>query len=180
MIRDRLVLVVLLSLGLTAIGWGADGFYFGPVRDAVVRIQALSGELASLTQRRTRAEFDLRAASERGGEINGLALRDDDASSAAARFQETIRNAVLQFGGAAMSSQSVSTDLGGGYLKVSVLLRARFDEAGLLAFLRANELSQPPILVESIETYSLPQPGDPRPLDVTATLSEFHVDVTAH
>jgi hypothetical protein len=46
----------------------------------------------------------------------------------------------------------------------------------LLAFLRVVELQQPIVLVEGLTVRPLPVAGDDRPLDVTATLTEFDAD----
>jgi hypothetical protein len=95
------------------------------------------------------------------------------------RFQEETRNAISSVGGLPLSSQLVSVDLGGGYTKISLLLRARLDETGLLTFLRGRESANPIVLVDSLEVHSLPLPGEARPLDFTATLTKFHADVAS-
>ena len=172
------ILLVLLAIGV--VGWWANITYFAPAQRAEERIAIQRDTLLELRTRQAAATEMLKQVS---APVVDLALIADlapgGASAAAVRFQEETQKAIAAAGGLALSSQLVSGDLGGGYTKISLLLRARFDESEMLTFLRDRESSSPIILVDSLEVHSLPLPGDARPLDLTATLVRFHADVAS-
>lgn len=175
--RERLLLiaacVVVVALAYAVL----TQLYFAPAQAMSQQAQTLATQLQDVTARAARAKQQLTttAATE---SVATMLITGEPVADAAAHFQENARAQVAQLAGAALSSQSIVTDMGGGYSKVSVLLRARFSEAALLAFLRGVEAQQPIVLVEGLTVRPLPVVGDDKPLDVTATLSEFHADAT--
>jgi hypothetical protein len=84
---------------------------------------------------------------------------------------------VAESSGQPITSQTSVSELGGDYATASLLLRARFDEAGLLSFLRKLEGAMPVIFVEALEVQLLPVPGEAKSLDVTAHLVGIHANV---
>ncbi len=177
MIGDRLVLaavaIVMIAMSYAAV----SQLYFGPAQAMAQQEAVLSTQLDDLETRIVRNRRELAAAGSTET-AEGLVVSSGQVADTAAHLQESMRALISQFDGSAMSSQSVVTDLGGGYSKVSVLLRARFGEMALLTFLRAVELQQPVILVDNLSIHLLPVNADGRPLDVTATLTEFHADAS--
>lgn len=173
--RQHLIaLFVVSAIGFVGL-WGLDALYLQPLRAADGRVDDLSQQLDALREREFVARGDLAALG--GVEVateSHLVIAAPDVSAATARFQEYARSAVAQMNGVTASSQVAVTDLAGGYSKVSVLLRMRFAEPQLLEFLRKVETDSPPVLVESLEVRPLPISGDPRSLDVVATLSGFY------
>lgn len=173
--RERLILIVVCVIVIALVYAGLTQLYFAPAQTMSQQTQALAAQLEDVTARVGRARREL-ATTATTESIALMVTTGEPGADTAAHFQETARAQVAQSGGAAVSSQSVTSDLGGGFAKVSVLLRARFREAALLTFLRAVELQQPIMLVENLAVRPLPVAGDDRPLDVTATLTEFHAD----
>lgn len=180
MMRESLVLVAGFAVLAWVAGWAVDAAYFEPARTMDSQVAALSSELDGLRVRERRARAEL--AGTAGDTSPSIAAAVDAAPNAAVsaeRLQELVRNTVASFGGQPISSQSGVTELGGGYARTSLLLRARFDETGLLAFLRQIEGLTPVVLVESLEVQQLPIANDAMTLDVTANLVGIHADVAA-
>ncbi len=173
--RERLLLVV-ACVAVAALAFATlTQLYLAPVLAMSRQTEALTAQLGDVTARIARAKQEL-ATTATTVSVATMLISGEPVADTAAHLQENARAQVAQFAGAAMSSQSIVTDMGGGYSKVSVLLRARFSEVALLAFLRAVELQQPTVLVEGLVVRPLPVASDDRPLDVTATLTEFHAD----
>ena len=175
-----LVLLCLICLTLVGGVWFAtDLFYLGPLRLADERITSLIEQRDAFRARERRARQDLAALPPVARGADPIAEHTTDIAASGARFQESMRNAVSAVGGLATSSQTVQSDAGQGFSKLSVLLRARFDEKGLLSFLRDAESAQPVILVDSLDIRLTPLSGSTLPLDVTATMVKFHADIAA-
>jgi hypothetical protein len=170
--QARLAQVIALLTVAAAVYWTVAFFYAAPRRDLDDRASALVDQLAELSRRGTDAK---RALETPVSQVQMNLVTTADPAEAGATLQEQTRDAVAQVGGVTNSSQSANVDLGGGYTKLSVLLRARFDEGGLLAFLRRRESSRPAVYFESLEVHQQPLPGETRTLDVTATLSQVSV-----
>jgi hypothetical protein len=180
MMASRLVLLAFLLLVAGSISWAAEMAYFRPMRDAETRIASLRETLIDLRVRETGMREQLAQMGASDADLPSIAdSMPGGGADAAVRLQEGVRNSIEALGGQTVSSQPVSIDLGGGYTKISLLLRARLDERGLLTLLHDLESSKPVTLVDSLEVHSLPIPGDTRPLDVTATITKFHVDVAS-
>jgi hypothetical protein len=85
-------------------------------------------------------------------------------------LQGKIRQAVAAAGGIAMTSQTGSTPLSEQHSKLSLLLRASFEEEGLLNFLKQVETGMPPLIVESLAVQPTNAGRGQPSLDVTATI----------
>ena len=176
MTRDHL-LVPLAIIMVVAVAAGVVGtLYLGPRQAALAEADDRRAQLADLVARVGRLRSELAADAGPTSMAPGAVAIGQPPAEAAAQLQEQARRQVVQWGGAALSSQTVTSDLGGGYTKISVLLRARFDEIGMLAFLRDMEQRQPLITVEALTVRPLPVGAGVQPLDVSATLAEFHTD----
>lgn len=172
--RARLV-VILALLGLTFVAYEMlDWGYLRPRQDLDTQVIGLQDQLQMLIQRNDEVARALAANHSDTGTVQLVARGDVQALGGA--LQQQTRSAITEAGGVPSSSQSTVLDVGKGLTKISVLLRARFDEKGLLSFLRSSESRKPLILVEALEIHPQPIAGDPHPLDVTATLSELHTD----
>ena len=167
---------ICLSLLATA-GVAVDIFYFGPLRISDERIAVLSDQLNALRARERGVREALTALPIETGEADTIVESSSDVATELAHFQQSARDSVAAVGGEATSSQALQSDLGNGLTKLSVLLRGRFDEKGLMNFLRTAESAEPIILVDSLDVRLTPISGSPQPLDVTATLVKFHADV---
>jgi hypothetical protein len=172
--RGQLLIVLTAVVAGLAAYSGTELFNLAPLRDMASRQSTLTEQLADLRSRITRTQRALDTGTSLDAGV--VAQTGTSASSVAALFQESTRALAAQFGGSVKSSQSTLGELGVGFSKVSDLLRARFDEAGLLAFLRSVEMRKPINLVESMEVHPLPVSDNEKPLDVTATLTEFYGD----
>ncbi len=171
-----LAIVVVLSL----LYWSVDRFYLVPLATADQRIADLTGQLAALRERENLARTEQTSFGGGGpASASSLVERSPDSGAASSQLQEYARAAVAQSDGLAASSQVMVSEIGGGYSKVSVLLRLRIGEPQLLEFLRKVETRSPPVMFDSLEVRLVPTSPDSRPLDVTATLSGFHGNADA-
>lgn len=179
MISPVLARLTLLSL-VAALGWlfavAVDIFALSPLVREEQRAAELRTELAALRQRAREAEADLarrlRASDERPP--LQLSMIGPDIEATSVSMQEIARGAVARSGGISVSSQaSVGKSPGGGM--VTILVRARFSELGLLSFIRAMETSDPPMLVESFELSTLPGTIE-TPLEFSGIFLGFHSD----
>ena len=84
--------------------------------------------------------------------------------------------ALADLGGVMLSSQIASADLGGGYRKVSLLIRAQLGEEQLMAFLEQTRTVRPIVIVEALDVRTIAAPANALALDVTATLTTFYAD----
>jgi hypothetical protein len=179
MMRSRLALLLLLFTGLWAASWFVDAAYFAPSRLATNQVAGLRDALLQL---RTREVETARLLGQVTTPVDPALIADlapGGSQASAMRLQDEILEAIASAGGLALSSQPVSVDLGGGHTKISLLIRARFDEAGMLLFLRDRESSRPITFIENLDVHSLPLPGDTKPLDMTATFTKLHADVAS-
>jgi hypothetical protein len=181
LIRARLALLLLGGFALALAGWSADAAYFGPAQTAADQVANSRATLLELSKRQAEVARSLKRHSPSVPPMASLAdMSTGGAQAAAAQFQEQTRAAIETTGGLALSSQVAIFALEGGHTKISLLLRARFDELGLLNFLRERESAKPVVLVDNLEVRPLPPlPGESRPLDLTATLTKFHSDDAA-
>lgn len=175
MTRSRLTLLVIVAMIASLGYWAADGLYLTPSRLAQLRIAQLAEQLSDLERRRLQSTRDL-AQWQQPSDAPSLILTDatSDVITATTRLQESSRNAAVAADGIVTSSQTIVSELPGGLSKLSVLLRMRFAESGLLGFFRQVESASPPLIVESLDVRPLPILGDARPLDVVATISGFY------
>jgi hypothetical protein len=176
-VNARIATVAALLTILLVLGLVADLALIRPIRDADHAIAALREDLANVERRASAANGRLAAA--RSVELPAMSVVRDDPSEVEARFQEQVRSTLNEFGGMTLSSQVVAADLGGGYRKISLLLRAQLSEDQLLSLLGQTREARPLIVVESLDARALPAPDDARYLDVTATLTMIHADDTA-
>lgn len=157
----------LMLVALGGICAGAVLLYWGPE----TRGRAEAAEMQSKL-----AEYDRRLAETRA-EMSQLSAPHDDAplvlgeeSQSAPWLQGAIRQAVAAVGGIAAVTQTSVAPLSDQHSKLSLLLRARFEEEGLLSFLRQIETSLPPMIVESMVVQPTNVDRSQPSLDVTATI----------
>lgn len=181
MMRERLALAIAVVGFLALAGWGIEAGYLAPTRSSETQAASLAVDLDQVETRLARARSELAINNAKPVPPTGTLLDIGPAVSASSeRLQGAVRSAVAASGGQTLSSQTGTADLSGGYTKIALLLRARFDEAGLLAFLRQVESETPVIVVDELDVQQLSMPGDSRQLDVTASLFGVHADVDAH
>lgn len=177
MIRALAAIVVLL-IACASIWYVADAIYGSPLRAADTQIAGLAEQVDALAAREVAARRKLDATPQTG---NLIAAVFDDGSlaveAASARLQESVRGAVAAAGGIPTSSQSVITPMDEHHSKLTVVLHARFDERGLLSFLRAVESERPLALIDALDVRQMPVAGAEQSLDVTATIVKFHADL---
>lgn len=178
MMRERLAFIAAVMAGLALAASAVEAGYLGPARQGDSEIAGLEADLAQLQARLASARAELsNGDTSQGQSLDSMVETGPSVAASAERLQGLVRDAVSAGGGQALSSQTGSSDLGGGYTKVALVLRARFDEPGLLAFLRQIEGQAPAILVEALDIQQMPMPGERRSLDVTANLAGVHADV---
>lgn len=174
--RKLLVLAGLLgSLGGT-IFLASELFHLAPLRAETDRITALAAELGGIQQRlsRVRAEHAVIGSSAGAETIGDLAARAPDAAAATALLQERVRILAAESGGSILSSIGSAVELPGLGSRIGVQLQSRFDEGGLLRFLRSTEAGKPPIIIEAMTIQPLPV-ADASPLDVTLNFVGYFV-----
>ena len=173
----HLALAVVLAASVSAIAV-AGYLALHPIWHADQQIAALGDELRASRQRLTQASTEIASLGDRKDQLR-LLVDAGDPATVSASLQEQARNAIASTGGQLISAQAMVVDLGGGFHKASLLMRARVDEATLLAFLRAREFAVPPVVVELLEI--LPMPGSPgvQSLDVNMILSRVVADASA-
>ena len=174
--RGLLVLAVLLvSLGVT-IFMASELFYLAPLRAQTDRITALTEELGGIQQRLSEAKAEYAAISSSAGTetIGDLVLKGADTAAATALLQDRVRILAAESGGNILSSIGSAVELPGLGSRISVALQSRFDEVGLLRFLRNVEAGQPPIIIQAMTIQPLPV-ADASPLNVSLTFVGFYV-----
>lgn len=175
--RDRLAFCLVVIAIVAAVAWLAEASYFGPARALDAEIAALQAELPQLQARLSDARTRLVAEAAQPATLPSELVYGDQLQSAE-HLQGVVREAIAAGGGQALSSQTGVTELADGYSKVGLMLRARFDEHGLLAFTRQIETLMPAIVFESLDVQRLPVPGDLRSLDVTANLAAVQANAS--
>lgn len=166
MIRSAAFLTaVLLVLG--GIYAGAVLFYWDPETRGREEAAQMQAKLADYDRRlaQTRAEMSELSAP---GDDATLVLGDE--SQSAPWLQGAIRQAVAAVGGVATVTQTSVAPISEQHSKLSLLLRARFEEDGLLSFLKQVETSLPPMIVESMAVQPTNVDRSQPSLDVTATI----------
>lgn len=166
MIRSTAFLGIILVM-LGGIYASADLFYWRP--EALGREEAaeIRGKLA---------EYDQRVAEARAEMAQLSAPRDDatlvvgEESQSVPWLQGAIRQAVASVGGIASVTQTSIAPISDQHSKLSLLLRARFEEVGLLSFLKQVETVTPPMIVESMTVQPINADRSQPSLDVTATI----------
>ena len=166
-------LVVILLLGAAV-----DLVLLGPAREIDRRITSVREDL-EIVQRRVAAATSRLKASTNGVATDAAIAVGGDPAEVVAGLQEQTRTTLGILAAMTLSSQVVTTELGGGYRRVSLLLHAQLTEQSLLSFLQRTEAVLPLVLVESLDVRMVPVPTGTLPLDVTATLTTFQVDNAA-
>lgn len=177
--------VFLLPVGIAAsaalaIWMALDIGYLAPMAALDVRAEAATDQLAALADREAKLRAALVAATGNGaGDIGPYVTDSAGERSPTAVLLGQVRSAITSAGGVAISTQASQQPLSADYARLAALVRGRFDEAGLLHFVRALEADTPRLLFQSVEVHPLPpgQQGN-QPLEVTATLLGFarHAD----
>lgn len=177
MLVARALLLLLVAGGLALAYVAVDGLVLGPIRYESARIEALSGELDGLDQRRTAARARLAQLPQLASvELpSGLVATAASPTLSAAALQQTIRDAIIAVGGSPLSSQAAIQPLPGGYARINVLVQARFSEMGLLTFARSLESATPPVIFDAFEVHPAAR-DESGTLEFTGTLSGFHAD----
>lgn len=168
MIRTIAFAAALLLFGCAALV-GTDLLYLAPEARGRTELEELRATLADYDRRLAKARAEL---SQLHGPISdpaSLVLVSNEAESVP-WLQSRIRQAVAATGGIAMTSQTGSTPLSEQRTKLSLLLRASFEEGALLNFLKQVESGMPPLIVESLAVQPTNAGRGQPSLDVTATI----------
>jgi len=172
--------IAVLSSGavLLALAWmGVSAAFFDPIRQTGDRVAALNQELSQLSLRDAALAAQLGAAPATSDAApTGLVSIAPSAAASSEAFQEAIRNDVAAVHGVSISSQASAQGLPGGTAKIRILLRARFDELGLMKFTRAVESSTPSMIFESFEVHPVSAGQGHGLLEFTGMLAGFHAD----
>jgi hypothetical protein len=176
---QRLVLLVVLVLGVVAIGAMVDLLLLEPHRTGAERIASLQLQLDEVAARIDDAKRRLaEPAAAEPIDIAQLAIASGDGAAALASLQERVRNSVAAHGGQALSTVGAIAGPVDGVSRLTVGLSGRFEEAQLFAFLSELESGTPPLVVDAVTVRPLPVPGG-LPLDVNVTLLSFAVGTDA-
>ena len=168
MIRHAaLAVTALLASG--AVYAAGQVLYFAPEAESRTEIADLRGALSDYDRRLADARAELSQLQAAVTSPSALLMTGPEADTAP-WLQSTVRQAVATEGGAALASQTSSAPLGAQHTKLSLLLRARFEETGLFAFLKEVESATPPFIVERLEVQPANVGGGQPSLDVTATI----------
>ena len=164
--------------GLFALGAAIDLIMIEPIRRADRQMASLRSDLTDVDRRIAAARTALSAA--RRGLLPAASLTSGgNPAEVEARLQEQIGTALDVVGGMMLSSQIVTSDLGGGYRKISLLLNTQLSEEQLLALLEDVRQARPMVIVEQLDARFLPGQAGAPSLEVSATLTMFHADDTA-
>lgn len=155
----------------------ADLLLFAPLRAADLEIEALRQGLEAVDSRLSSASTALAASS--GALPSGIARIGGDQSMVESDFQEQVRAQLVSVDAMTLTSQVVTTTIGGKYHKVSLTLHAQLAENSLLAFLEQVRQVRPLVVVETLDMSPVPYSTDARNLDVSATLTMFHADAAS-
>lgn len=168
MIRTAtLAAAVLLVLGASYLA--TDLLFLTPEARARAEIAELRATLADYDRRLAQARAELFQIEDPVADITSLVLVGNEAESVP-WLQGRIRQAVTAAGGIATTSQTGLTSLSEQHAKLSLLLRARFEEMGLLSFLKQVETGTPPLIIESLAVQPINAGRGQPSLDVTATI----------
>jgi hypothetical protein len=165
--------VCVIGLSLYAI---AEAAFLGPLRTYDTRITELAAELDGLLRREAAARTELvefRARPSMAPADDLVMVAASPAISSAA-LQERVRSEIVKAAGASITSQAGIQDLPDGSAKISVLVRARFNEMGVMGFVRALESSEPPIFFDSLEIHPVRGSDNSSVLEFTGVLIGFH------
>lgn len=171
--------ILIAGVALLGVVWmGFSALFFDPIAATEGRIAALETQLGDLKLREAKANADLAAlpSANSGAVPTNLVSTAPNAAVSSETFQEEIRSTVANVHGTSISSQASTQSLAGGTAKISVLLRARFDELGLLGFAHAIESGTPPMIFDSFEVHPVPTGQGASTLEFTGILTGFHVD----
>lgn len=170
-------IIVALLCATGFVGYSAaEAFYLGPLRARDTQMVELVAELDGLFQRGATARSELAElrAHQRATPARQFAIVSANSATSSTKLQESVRNAVARSGGAAITSQANVENLPDGSAKITILVRARFTEIGMLGFVRALESLAPPVLFESLEAHPVRGPDGSSTLEFTGVLMGFH------
>jgi hypothetical protein len=174
--------IAALAVGMAASLWFiAELGYLDPMASLDARAAAAADQLTALSDREAKSQAALVAAAgnRTRGNIEPYIAKTSGEGPPTAVLLGQVRTAIASAHGMAISTQASEQPLAGDYVKLAVLVRARFDEPGFIGFVRTLETGSPRLLFQSAEAHPLP-PGQQgsRPLEMTATLLGFasHAD----
>lgn len=175
----RVAFLAVTALVSGALYWIVDQTLLAPAAAGRAQIAQLRAELGELTQRVAVATKELAAVSGELPESGSPAVSGMDSVAALAWLQGLVRNQVAAAKGVALAFQATTSPLTDSHEKLSVVLRARFSEDGMLRFVRRLEESSPPVIFEQLEIQQLGAVDEGTPIDVTATITAFHANAAS-
>jgi hypothetical protein len=174
----RTTMAVLVGAGAMLLYAGAEALVLGQLRAQDARISELTSQLEGLLLRKTTTQAELASmrAPQNSELRRELVMIAASAAASSAVLQERVRGAIVQSAGASITSQAAIQDLPDRTAKLSVLVRARFDETGMLTFVRALESAVPPIFFDSLEVHPVRGADGTSALEFTGIIVGFHSD----